>query len=75
MLLIGLLAWHGARVARRLIDVGLFRSPGFRAAALATALLAAALFGTLLALPLYYQLERGRSALQAGRHPSDRPGV
>jgi MFS family permease len=61
-------ACHDARVARRLIDVGLFRSPGFRGAAPATALLAAALFGTLLALPLYYQLQRGRSALQAWRH-------
>jgi hypothetical protein len=55
MLIIGLFTWHGARVARRLIDVGLFRSPGFRAAALASARLAAALFGTLLALQLYDQ--------------------
>ena len=75
MLIFGLFAWHGARVARRVIDVGLFRSPGFRAAALARARLAAALFGTLLALQLYDQLERGSSALRARRHPSDSLGV
>jgi EmrB/QacA subfamily drug resistance transporter len=64
--LIVLFAWHGLRVARPLIDVRLFRSPGFRAAALTTMLLAAALFGALLVLPLYYQVDRGRSALDAG---------
>jgi EmrB/QacA subfamily drug resistance transporter len=66
LVLVALFAWHSLRVARPLIDVRLFRSPGFRAAALATSLLAAALFGTLLALPLYYQVDRGQSALDAG---------
>ena len=66
LVLIGLFAWHGLRVARPLIDVRLFRSPGFRAASVATLLLAAALFGTLLVFPLYYQVDRGRSALDAG---------
>jgi EmrB/QacA subfamily drug resistance transporter len=66
--LVALFAWHSLRAARPLIDLRLFRSRGFRAAALATFLLGAALFGTLLVLPLYYQVDRGQSALAAGLH-------
>jgi EmrB/QacA subfamily drug resistance transporter len=66
LVLIALFGRHSLRVERPLIDVRLFRSPGFRAAAITTLLLAAALFGTLLVLPLYYQIARGRSALDAG---------
>ncbi len=51
---------------RPLIELRLFRSRGFRAAATTTFLLGAALFGTLLVLPLYYQVDRGQSALDAG---------
>jgi EmrB/QacA subfamily drug resistance transporter len=65
-ILVGLFAWHSLHVARPLIDVGLFRSRGFRAAATVTFLLGGALFGTLLVLPLYYQVDRGQSALDAG---------
>jgi MFS family permease len=64
--LVGLFAWHSLRVARPLIEIRLFRARGFRAAAIATFLLGAALFGTLLVLPLYYQVVRGESALDAG---------
>jgi predicted MFS family arabinose efflux permease len=64
--LVGLFVRHSLRVPRPLIDPHLFRARGFRAAALATFLLAAALFGTLLVLPLYYQVDRGESALMAG---------
>jgi EmrB/QacA subfamily drug resistance transporter len=64
--LIGLFAWHSLRVPRPLIELRLFSSRGFRAAAIATFLLGAALFGTLLVLPLYYQVDRGQSALDAG---------
>ena len=63
---VGLFVWHSLRVARPLIDVRLFRSRGFRAAAIATFLFGGALFGTLLVLPLYYQVDRGQSALEAG---------
>jgi len=66
LVLVGLFAWHSLRVERPLIDVQLFRSRGFRAAAITTFLLGAALFGTLLLLPLYYQVDRGESALSAG---------
>jgi EmrB/QacA subfamily drug resistance transporter len=65
-ILIGLFVAHSLRVARPLIELRLFRSRGFRAAATATFLLGGALFGTLLVLPLYYQVDRGQSALDAG---------
>ena len=64
--LVVLFAWHSLRVSRPLIEPRLFRGRGFRAAAIATFLLAAALFGSLLVLPLYYQVDRGESALMAG---------
>jgi EmrB/QacA subfamily drug resistance transporter len=64
--LVGLFARHSLRVARPLIELRLFRARGFRAAATATFLLGGALFGTLLVLPLYYQVDRGESALDAG---------
>jgi EmrB/QacA subfamily drug resistance transporter len=64
--LVGLFVRHSLRVARPLIDLRLFRSGGFRASATATFLLGGALFGTLLVLPLYYQVDRGQSALDAG---------
>jgi EmrB/QacA subfamily drug resistance transporter len=64
--LVALFAAHSLRVARPLIELRLFRSPGFRAAATTTFVLGAALFGTLLVLPLYYQVDRGQSALTAG---------
>ena len=52
--------------ARPLIDVRLFRSRAFAAAAAATFLLGAALLGSMLILPLYYQVDRGQNALSAG---------
>jgi EmrB/QacA subfamily drug resistance transporter len=64
--LIGVFAWNATRTPRPLIDVALFRSRGFRAAAGITFVLGGALFGTLLVLPLYYQIDRGVSALDAG---------
>jgi EmrB/QacA subfamily drug resistance transporter len=64
--LVGLFVWHSLRVARPLIDLRLFRSRGFRAATTLTFLLGGSLFGTLLILPLYYQVDRGDSALNAG---------
>ncbi len=64
--LVGLFVWHSLRVARPLIDLRLFRSRGFRAAATVTFLLGGALFGAMLVLPLYYQVDRGQSALDAG---------
>jgi EmrB/QacA subfamily drug resistance transporter len=64
--LVGLFVWHSLRVPRPLIDVRLFRSRGFRAATTTTFFLGATLFGTMLVLPLYFQVDRGESALNAG---------
>ena len=64
--LVGLFIWHSLHVDRPLIDLRLFRSPGFSAAAATTFFLGAALFGTLLILPLYYQVDRGRERVTAG---------
>jgi EmrB/QacA subfamily drug resistance transporter len=59
-------AVYSYRATRPLIDVRLFRSRPFSAATVTTFLLAAALFGSFLVLPLYYQLARGSSPLEAG---------
>jgi EmrB/QacA subfamily drug resistance transporter len=66
LVLIARFVGHALRVRRPLIDMHLFRSPGFSAAAATTFLVGAALFGAMLLLPLYYQVDRGESALSAG---------
>jgi EmrB/QacA subfamily drug resistance transporter len=65
-LLIVAFVWHAWRADRPLLDLKLFRNTGFSAAAMTTFLLGGALFGTMLILPLYYQVARGESALTAG---------
>jgi MFS family permease len=57
---------HAWRAAHPLVDVRLFRNAGFSAAAGTTFLVGIALFGSMLLLPLYYQLARGESPLTAG---------
>ena len=64
--LIALFVRHALRARRPLIDMHLFHSAGFSAAAASVFLLGAALFGAMLLLPLYYQVDRGESALSAG---------
>jgi EmrB/QacA subfamily drug resistance transporter len=64
--LVALFVRHAWRAPRPLLDVKLFRVPAFGAAASATFLLGAALFGALILLPLYYQVARGEDALTAG---------
>ncbi|MDQ6806113.1 MAG: MFS transporter, partial [Actinomycetota bacterium] len=66
LVLIALFVQHALRARRPLIDMRLFRSAGFSAAAASVFLLGAALFGAMLLLPLYYQVDRGESALSAG---------
>lgn len=61
-----LVARHSLRTRQPLIDVALFRNPAFGAAAATTFLTAAALFGSLLLLPLFFQVARGETALDAG---------
>ncbi len=66
VVLIAAFVAHAWRSEAPLVDVHLFRSPGFSAAAATVSLAGAALFGALLLLPLYYQVARGESPLMAG---------
>jgi EmrB/QacA subfamily drug resistance transporter len=67
VILVALFVCHSiARGEDALIDVALFRRRGFATAAATNFVLAFALFGALLLLPLYYQLARDASALQTG---------
>ena len=66
LVLTGLFVLHALRTPRPLIDMRMFGSIGFSAAAATTFLLGAALFGAMLLLPLYFQVDRGESALSAG---------
>jgi EmrB/QacA subfamily drug resistance transporter len=66
IVLIVLFVRHALHAPRPLIDMHLFRSASFSAAAATTFLLGSALFGAMFLLPLYYQVDRGQSALSAG---------
>jgi EmrB/QacA subfamily drug resistance transporter len=59
----GLRAW---RTPAPVVDVRLFEDRSFTAAAITVFLVGAALFGSLLLLPLYFQIARDLSPLQAG---------
>jgi len=65
-LLIGTFIFHAARHAWPLIDVKLFKNRTMSAASATTFSFAAAMFGAMFMLPLYYQVVRGQSALDAG---------
>ena len=54
------------RVDNPLINVRLWRNGGFAAAATTSFFLGAALFGSIILLPLYYQMVRGESPLITG---------
>ncbi|HUO69227.1 MAG TPA: DHA2 family efflux MFS transporter permease subunit [Solirubrobacteraceae bacterium] len=59
--------WHALHTSRRpLLDLTLFRKTGFAAAAVTVLLMGAALFGSLILLPLYFQIDRGHSTLATG---------
>jgi EmrB/QacA subfamily drug resistance transporter len=64
--LIGTFITHAARHAWPLIDVKLFKVRAMSAASATTFAFAAAMFGAMFMLPLYYQVVRGQSALDAG---------
>jgi EmrB/QacA subfamily drug resistance transporter len=65
--LLALFVAHALRLGpAALLDLTLFRSRAFAAASATTLLLGIALFGSLILLPLYYQLVRGESALATG---------
>lgn len=65
--LIALFLWHATAVGKRaLIDVSLLRRRSFAAAAATNFLLGIALFGSLILIPLYYQVVRHDDALRIG---------
>lgn len=65
--LVALYAIHArARGSAALIDIGLLRHRGFGLAALTSLVVAIALFGVLVLLPLYWQIVRGASPLATG---------
>ncbi|MFC4056581.1 DHA2 family efflux MFS transporter permease subunit [Actinomadura syzygii] len=64
-LLIGVYVLH-ARGRDALIDISLFRRRGFAAAAVTNLVVAVALFGVLVLLPLYWQVVRGHGPLATG---------
>ncbi|HWI75215.1 MAG TPA: DHA2 family efflux MFS transporter permease subunit [Baekduia sp.] len=57
---------RAVRIDHPLVEVRLFRGRGFSAAAATTTLIGGALFGSMILLPLYYQVVRGQSPLHAG---------
>ncbi|MFC6881256.1 MULTISPECIES: DHA2 family efflux MFS transporter permease subunit [Actinomadura] len=65
--LVALFAVHSARLGERaLIDVRLFRDRVYATAAGGVFFVGTALMGSMLLIPLYYQLGRGEGALAAG---------
>ena len=64
--LVALFVRHALGAPRPLLDVRLFGERAFSAAAATTFLVGAALFGAMIVLPLYYQVDRGETALSAG---------
>ncbi len=66
-LLVIAFVWHALHErGRPLLDLNLFREPGFAAAAATVLLIGAALFGSLILIPLYLQIARGESTLATG---------
>lgn len=58
--------WHARGREGALLDLSLFGSSTFRASSATTFALGASLFGAMILLPLYFQIARGATALQAG---------
>jgi len=66
VLLVAAFVRHALRADDPLIDMRLFKRRTPAVSGLTMALFAGAFFGGMLLLPLYYQVARGQSALQAG---------
>ncbi len=66
LILVVLFVLHALRTDHALLDLRLFKTRAFAAAAGVTTLFGAAMFGAMLLFPLYYQVVRGQSALDAG---------
>ena len=66
LVLLALFVWHALRAENPMIELHLFRRVGFAASSATVFFVGAALFGGLLVLPLYFQIARGESPLDAG---------
>jgi EmrB/QacA subfamily drug resistance transporter len=64
--LVGAFVWHALRDRRPLLDLRLYRRPTFSTASVATFCLAAALFGGMVLLPIYWQTIRHESVVDTG---------
>jgi EmrB/QacA subfamily drug resistance transporter len=64
--LVGIFALHALRARRPLLDLRLYRRPTFSSASVAMFCLAAALFGAMILMPLYWQDVRHQSVVDAG---------
>jgi EmrB/QacA subfamily drug resistance transporter len=64
--LVALFVWRSLRVRQPLLDVRLYANGVFSAASLTMFSVGAALFGSLILLPLYFQTARNEDALTAG---------
>jgi EmrB/QacA subfamily drug resistance transporter len=64
--LIGAFAWHALRARFPLLNIRLYRRPTFSSASAAMFCLAAALFGGMILLPLYWQQIRHQSVVDTG---------
>src|SRR5436190_446531 len=64
--LVAVFVAHALRVEEPLLNVRLFRSASFSAAAVTTFVLGACLFGAMIIMPLYFQLVRGEDAVTTG---------
>jgi EmrB/QacA subfamily drug resistance transporter len=67
LVLVAAFVRHALRMrGQPLLDLTLFRAPGFAAAAGCVMLVGASLFGAMLLIPLYLQVDRGSSTLATG---------
>jgi EmrB/QacA subfamily drug resistance transporter len=66
LVMVALFAVVSLRIPRPLLDLRLFRRPTFSTASIAMFCLAAALFGSMILLPLYWQNVRHESVVNAG---------
>jgi MFS family permease len=64
--LVALFVFHALRSRRPLLNVRLYRKPTFWTASIAMFCVAAALFGGMILLPLYWQSVRGESVIVTG---------
>ncbi len=64
--LIGAFIWHALRARRPLLELHLYRRPTFSAAAVCMFLVGAAMFGSMILFPLYWQNIRHQSVIDTG---------